>query len=109
MKLKASGMCMCVYKNINNIYVNETIFEKSLAHMHIMSCRARTGASMNPVRTLGPAVATNNYEAIWIYLTAPVLGAVCGAAAYTAIKLYGDDEAGDNLQDKPSARTRSFS
>ncbi|XP_024028256.1 aquaporin NIP6-1 [Morus notabilis] len=64
----------------------------------------RTGASMNPVRTLGPAVAANSFKAIWIYLTAPILGALCGAAAYTVVKLPEED--GDN-EDKPS-RTRSF-
>lgn len=58
----------------------------------------RTGASMNPVRTLGPAVAAHNFKAIWIYLTAPVLGALCGAAAYTAVKLPEED--GDN-EEKP--------
>lgn len=60
---------------------------------------------MNPVRTLGPAVAANNFEAIWIYLTAPFIGALFGAAAYSAIKLPEHD---DENRDKP-IRTRSFS
>lgn len=59
---------------------------------------------MNPVRTLGPAVAANNYEAIWVYLTAPILGALCGAGAYSAVKLPVEN--GDN-HDKP-APTRSI-
>ncbi|RRT34999.1 hypothetical protein B296_00049738 [Ensete ventricosum] len=46
---------------------------------------------MNPVRTLGPAVAAGNYKQIWIYLVAPTAGAVAGAAVYTAVKLKGDD------------------
>lgn len=57
---------------------------------------------MNPVRTLGPAIAANNFKAIWIYLTAPILGALCGAGTYSAVKL--PEEAGDN---QPSP-TRSF-
>lgn len=61
--------------------------------------RPTTGASMNPVRTLGPAVAAGNYRAIWIYLTAPILGALCGAGIYTAVKL--PDEGG-NDHEKPS-------
>lgn len=36
------------------------------------------GASMNPARSFGPAVASMHLEHLWIYLTAPVLGA-CGA------------------------------
>ncbi len=34
-----------------------------------------TGASMNPVRSLAPAVAAHVYKGLWIYLTAPFLGA----------------------------------
>ncbi|PON57285.1 Major intrinsic protein [Parasponia andersonii] len=65
----------------------------------------KTGASMNPVRTLGPAVAAHNFQAIWIYLIAPFLGALFGAATYSAVKLPDED---DENEEKPS-RTRSFS
>ena len=51
-----------------------------------------TGASMNPVRTLGPAVAAGNYRQIWIYIVAPTAGAITGAAVYTFVKLK--DEVG---------------
>ena len=34
------------------------------------------GASMNPARSLAPALMSGNLQSIWIYLTAPVLGAV---------------------------------
>ncbi|XP_068303351.1 aquaporin NIP6-1 isoform X1 [Pyrus communis] len=60
-----------------------------------------TGASMNPVRTLGPAIAANNYKAIWVYLTAPFLGALFGAGTYTAVKLPEDV---DSIE-KPSPRS----
>jgi aquaporin Z len=33
-----------------------------------------TGASMNPARSLAPAIASGHLEHIWIYLTAPVVG-----------------------------------
>lgn len=33
-----------------------------------------TGASMNPARSLGPALVSGHLDAVWIYLTAPVLG-----------------------------------
>ncbi|MDB6135268.1 MAG: family channel protein [Verrucomicrobiales bacterium] len=35
-----------------------------------------SGASMNPVRSLAPAVMGGHWEHLWIYLTAPVLGAL---------------------------------
>jgi len=48
--------------------------------------RELTGASMNPARTLGTAIATGTYTKIWIYIVAPPLGAIAGCGAYHALK-----------------------
>ena len=37
-----------------------------------------SGASMNPIRSLTPAVISGNLAGLWIYLTAPLLGAAIG-------------------------------
>jgi len=37
-----------------------------------------SGASMNPARSLAPALVSQRVEGVWIYLTAPVLGALLG-------------------------------
>jgi len=63
--------------------------------------RPTSGGSMNPVRTLGPAVAAGNYKHIWIYLVAPTLGALAGAGVYSLVKLR-DGEA------EPPRQVRSF-
>ena len=47
---------------------------------------------MNSSRTLGPAMTENNYQGIWIYLTAPILGALAGAGIYTTVKLPEEDD-----------------
>jgi aquaporin Z len=41
-----------------------------------------SGASVNPARSLGPAIVAGNLENIWIYLTAPFVGAVIGWLVY---------------------------
>jgi glycerol uptake facilitator protein/aquaporin Z len=41
-----------------------------------------SGGSINPARQLGPAVLSGQVTDLWIYLIAPVLGALAGAGAY---------------------------
>ena len=45
-----------------------------------------TGASMNPARSLGPALVAAEWTDLWIYLTAPLAGALVGAGVYQAIR-----------------------
>ncbi|GLT52527.1 hypothetical protein SLA2020_258620 [Shorea laevis] len=45
-----------------------------------------TRASMNPARTLGPAIVSNHWKGIWIYLTSPILGAVSAAWVYNMFR-----------------------
>lgn len=40
------------------------------------------GASMNPARSLGPALMSWTWTAQWVYFLAPMLGAVAGALVY---------------------------
>lgn len=70
--------------------------------MNILISGATTGGSMNPVRTLGPAIASNDYRGIWLYMVAPILGALVGAAAYTLVRLKDEDAPG------PTRSQRSF-
>jgi aquaporin NIP len=44
-----------------------------------------TGASMNPARSLGPAIAAGDYTSIWVYLAAPIAGAAAAAIAYRVV------------------------
>lgn len=45
-----------------------------------------TGASMNPARSLAPALFEGHWDGLWIYLVGPCLGAVLAAWLYEAIR-----------------------
>ena len=45
-----------------------------------------SGASMNPARSLGPALVSGDLHALWLYLVAPLLGAALGALAYQFVR-----------------------
>ncbi|WP_438976716.1 MIP/aquaporin family protein [Polaribacter sp.] len=51
-----------------------------------------TNASMNPARSLGPNIVSGNIEGLWLYLVAPVLGALL---AVVSCKLVKDDNCCD--------------
>jgi aquaporin NIP len=40
------------------------------------------GASMNPARSLAPAIVSGHVESLWVYLTAPVIGAALAIPAW---------------------------
>jgi MIP family channel proteins len=45
-----------------------------------------SGASMNPARSLGPALVSGSLDALWIYLTAPLVGTAIGGLAYQFVR-----------------------
>jgi aquaporin NIP len=54
-----------------------------------------SGASMNPARSLGPALAAGEFDALWIYLLAPPIGAALGAGVYGFLRDKRGAAAGD--------------
>ena len=44
-----------------------------------------TGASMNPARSIAPALISGNVEHLWIYIVATTLGAVCAAVVFMKV------------------------
>ena len=45
-----------------------------------------SGASMNPMRSLAPALVSGDLHALWLYLVAPVLGTSLGAVTYRYVR-----------------------
>jgi MIP family channel proteins len=48
-----------------------------------------SGASMNPARSLAPAVVSLRLDSLWVYLTAPILGACAGVLACRCVQEPG--------------------
>ncbi len=51
-----------------------------------------SGASMNPARSLGPALISGNIKELWIYLLAPFIGAYLAILASRCIRENSDEE-----------------
>ncbi len=45
-----------------------------------------SGASMNPMRSLGPALVSGDLHALWLYILAPIIGTSLGALAYQFVR-----------------------
>ncbi|MEO5903528.1 MAG: aquaporin [Gemmatimonadaceae bacterium] len=71
----------------------------------ILAIGPLTGASMNPARSFGPAVASANFEAQLIYWLAPIAGAVVASLLYDFLFLRRGVEPADHGTLRPAATT----
>jgi aquaporin Z len=55
-----------------------------------------SGASLNPARSLGPAIVSQRLNALWIYLVAPVTGAALGVIGCRCVRERGCCSEPDN-------------
>jgi aquaporin NIP len=53
-----------------------------------------SGASMNPARSLAPALVSGNLHALWLYIVAPIIGTSVGGLAYQFVR-------GEAVADRP--------
>jgi MIP family channel proteins len=58
---------------------------------NIMMGGALTGANFNPAISLGPMVATDDFTNAWLYVTAPIGGAIVAALIHEVLKLLTEE------------------
>jgi aquaporin Z len=56
-----------------------------------------SGSSVNPARSLGPALVGDQWHAFWIYVVGPAAGAVIAWIVYTVV-IKGDTDLRDDMQ-----------
>jgi aquaporin Z len=59
-----------------------------------------TGASVNPARSLAPAILAGDLTNLWIYLIAPFLGAIIGWGVYKFLAPASDDDFLDEVYEE---------
>ena len=67
----------------------------------ILAIGSRTGASMNPARSFGPAVASGVFEAQFLYWLAPIVGALVAALLYEFLFMRRGREPVDHGELRP--------
>jgi len=67
----------------------------------ILAIGSRTGASMNPARSFGPAVASGVFEAQLLYWAAPITGALVAALLYEFLFMRRGREPVDHGELRP--------
>jgi MIP family channel proteins len=53
--------------------------------LNILTGGPLTGAAFNPARALGPMIATGNFSDAWLYMTAPIVGAIVAALMHAGL------------------------
>jgi MIP family channel proteins len=74
--------------------------------MDILAGGLLTGASMNPARTLGPAIAAGELSYVWMYFVGPAIGGLAGGLLYNSVFLPEEQKAPVEAARDTSSRRR---
>ncbi|KAB2617075.1 aquaporin NIP1-1-like [Pyrus ussuriensis x Pyrus communis] len=89
-----------VGKNLPGIAIGGAVL------VNVMIAGPITRASLNPARSFGPAAVTSPYKNIWVYIAAPILGAIAATVVYSVLRVpkpvKSDEKADPILARNPS-------
>jgi MIP family channel proteins len=70
---------------------------------NILMGGALTGAAFNPARALGPMVVTGKFDDAWVYVAAPIVGAIIAAILHTGLcRLAKEGMASGRMAETPA-------
>ncbi len=79
-------MTVLLVSNSKRLSPFTPLFAGTLVALYIAIEAPVSGMSMNPARTLGSAFAAQEWTALWIYFTAPLLGMFFAGATYRSMR-----------------------
>ena len=84
------GTFALVFAGTGAIVIND-VTGGSISHVAFEALFAGpiSGASMNPARSLAPALVAGRLDSLWVYLSAPVLGALLAVPACRCVQEKG--------------------
>jgi aquaporin Z len=63
-----------------------------------------TGASVNPARTIGPALVGGDFGTVWIYIIGPTVGGIAAALIYRALSAGEAERRGTQPREAPGSK-----
>lgn len=77
---------LCVSTGAKERGITAGIAIGSVIGLEAMFAGPICGASMNPARSLAPAIVSGHLEHLWLYLAGPILGSMLGVAACRSVR-----------------------
>ncbi len=80
-------LCILIFTKIHVVLFFKAVIIAFIVFIAAWKAGPLCGASMNPARSLAPSLVSGDFEFLWIYLLAPILGAIAASLVWNIFKL----------------------